>query len=457
MIRPWQEIPVKIKNTGVALSITLLILLLVSGCSDGHSDPFDGPVRTFWTYNFRNSSSVMITARLMATGDHCLVYVQGGKEDQIGTDRALDLALEFDNDIYGLVRGSFGEEPDMDGNGKVIILVLDIQDWYGTPDSDGSYYAGYFHSADLYTGITSNRADMFYMDCFPGTVGDRTFYNTLAHEFQHMINYNQKVFIQGGLPNETWIDEGLSSAAEQLYGGTITEKVDYWNYDPRDYIALGTSFLSWSGFLENYASVYLFFRWVEAQASNGSGIYKEIIDNGTSDYRAVLEPVQTRIGNLNDADWADTLLSWYLTNLLQESGTLFSYGQLPDLTLTPSWFNSTDWYEPGEPWNLYAGEGIYLYLGDLPQTVSITGGGSGIHYAGVNTQTGAIDRDGSDGYTGDVLVACNGSAVPAASATDYEQTAPLPAVSAVAISRTKSRTMPDKMPVDALPGRETRY
>jgi hypothetical protein len=39
---------------------------------------------------------------------------------------------------------------------------------------------------------------------------------TFLHELQHLINFSQHVVVQGGAPEEGWLDEGLSIRAEEL-------------------------------------------------------------------------------------------------------------------------------------------------------------------------------------------------------------------------------------------------
>jgi hypothetical protein len=39
---------------------------------------------------------------------------------------------------------------------------------------------------------------------------------TFLHELQHLINFSQHVVVQGGVPEEGWLDEGLSIRAEEL-------------------------------------------------------------------------------------------------------------------------------------------------------------------------------------------------------------------------------------------------
>lgn len=119
----------------------------------------------------------------------------------------------------------------MDGNRKVDILLYDIQDGF---DGTGGFFAGYFYGRDLYNVSNSNQSEIFYIDSYPlmgiGAAKDVSqAYTTLAHEFQHMVNFNQNFLKENdGEGMDTWLDEALSMAAEQIYTGeALTDRIDY--------------------------------------------------------------------------------------------------------------------------------------------------------------------------------------------------------------------------------------
>ncbi|WP_157075946.1 Ig-like domain-containing protein [Neobacillus fumarioli] len=172
------------------------------------------------------------------------------------------------------------------------ILCYDIQDGF---TGSGAYVAGYFYPGDLYNTDHSNRSEIFYIDTYPamgnGTTKDVSqVYSTLAHEFQHMVNYNQKVLVQGNTKGmDTWLNEGLSMAAEQIYDGHgLSDQVDYYNNSTS--IQNGHSLLYWDyngDTLSNYALSYLFVQYVKLQAGQGDRIFKEIIQDRASTYQAI--------------------------------------------------------------------------------------------------------------------------------------------------------------------------
>jgi hypothetical protein len=237
-----------------------------------------------------------IKATLKYSGVHANVWVA---DSNITSDKAAELGREFDNKIYGIDVTNFGNESDVDGNHKVNILCYDIQDDFL---NSGGYIAGYFDPRDLFDVPNSNYSEIFYIDTNPlmgtGTEKDVSqAYSTLAHEFQHMINFNQNVLVQGGYPMDVWIDEGLSMAAEQIYSGyALGDRIDYYNNDTA--IANGLSFLNWDNntdVLANYSLAYLFMQYLRIQSGQGNQIYKQLINDSNTGYLAVQDLIHKYI------------------------------------------------------------------------------------------------------------------------------------------------------------------
>ncbi|MED4963747.1 Ig-like domain-containing protein [Heyndrickxia coagulans] len=252
-------------------------------------DYVKGDSKSFYVQNTETSDFSSISATLLYSGDHANVWVNN---NDITEDEAALLGKEFDNKIYQSDVDNFGMPSDVDQNGKVNILCYDIQDGFS---GSGGYVAGYFSPRDLYNYSYSNQSEIFYIDTYPlmgmfGTKDVSQAYSTLAHEFQHMINFNQKVFVQGLTDTtDTWMDEGLSMAAEQIYtGAPLNDRIDYYNEDAD--ITKGHSLLYWDyagDTLANYSLSYLFMEYLKAQCGQGNTIYKELINDPHTDYQAV--------------------------------------------------------------------------------------------------------------------------------------------------------------------------
>lgn len=268
-----------------------------------------GDTRDFYVYNFVTKVYDQITATLKSSGTKSDVWVNTPDYDMTNAD-ADKITAEFDNNISPKITSVFGQPSDTDEDGKINILCYDIKDGFS---GSGGYYAGYFDPNDLYentsgnpypydTNPNSNQSEVFYIDVYPGmgigTPKDVTqCYGTIAHEFQHMVNWNQNFFIEGdtdSTDNSTWLNEALSEAASQVYSGQVSQsRIDYYNSSST--ITSGSPLLRWDSTLDNYSLAYLFSQYVKEQAGIGDAVFTEIMLSTYNDYRAVEEVIQNHI------------------------------------------------------------------------------------------------------------------------------------------------------------------
>ncbi|MCH8837645.1 MAG: hypothetical protein IIA60_07565, partial [Candidatus Marinimicrobia bacterium] len=100
--------------------------------------------------------------------------------------------------IKALAEKIFGPPTDIDGNGQVFILLLDVRDGWDSTSST-SFIAGYFDPKDQ--GPEGNFADIIYLDTYPGATHTLLILETLAHEYQHLIHYGRHA------DEEKWVTE----------------------------------------------------------------------------------------------------------------------------------------------------------------------------------------------------------------------------------------------------------
>lgn len=129
---------------------------------------------------------------------------------------------EWDKKIFPRLSKTFGSPSDINGDGKVDILVLDIRDG---ARPNGPFVAGFFDPIDLNPDLPgsflrSNEREVLYMDGreLVQILGrdPLAFLSTLAHEFQHLIRYPR--MLNRGFLDEIWINEGTSEVASDLAG-----------------------------------------------------------------------------------------------------------------------------------------------------------------------------------------------------------------------------------------------
>ncbi|MDR3200493.1 MAG: hypothetical protein LBT68_03440 [Spirochaetales bacterium] len=408
------------------------ILLLCAACREAPEvEPL--PAGSFWasTNYTAGNKWYALEADLMAFGAYCEVYVAKDQQDRVSPEEAKSIADEFDTNIYGIITGTFGPASDVDENGKIVIFMLDIRDGYSGKGSE-SYVAGYFNPEHSLSGPGhphSNQADMIYMDTYPGLTSfayRNNFNITLAHEFQHLVNFNQ-TYIQGeGKQFDLWINEGLSSAAEYLYTkGHIDKKINYYKTEqPTGEIHRGVNFVNWTGNYSSYSTVYLFFQWLRIHA--GNDIYKEIFKSPLMNYEAVVTAIR-KLSQENQMgkDWAAILENWFIanafcvsTNINGAKPHIYGYGG-EIIGLQSQWsydsgFNSSYLLAPGE--------GIYVRM--AKKTDPLPSGMDTVVYKNIGL---TLRSEGAN-----ICLIFNKDGVASDSGNGARVSAPLPSVAAYA-------------------------
>ena len=206
----------------------------VTGPAKVVTPPVVGALRTFTVCAVNDCSAFKpVTARVRTVGAHVAVYV-----DTLAPPGGLDssqiaaLTQTFDTHVYTVDTAAFGSVSDIDSNGVVIVLMTPaVNSLVTTAEcTSGGFVAGFFFPPDLdpFTASQYNHGEIFYtvvadpngtLSC-AHTVEDvvTTLPGTFLHELQHLISFNQHVLIRGGPVEDLWLDESLSSFAEELGG-----------------------------------------------------------------------------------------------------------------------------------------------------------------------------------------------------------------------------------------------
>ena len=264
-----------------------------------------GDTHRFMIRNY-SPDGLYMTFKVLAKGEHCYVWTPVSTNanvyplDSIDPDYARMAADMFDSK-YDLMRESFGEHTNgAHGDGRLSILYYNIHD--GWQPGQG-YIGGYFSASDLYY----NGMPILNIDTYPGVirpdedgvmVSDITgTYSPTVHEYQHLICYSRVGTA------DTWIDECMSSAAEEICfpGSCVYRRIQTWTHhdysehqdwdDPPcevEYAAEhsaenGFSLYDWSSgmttddILVLYAQVSLFAQYMYSRF--GNTVFRRIIDN----------------------------------------------------------------------------------------------------------------------------------------------------------------------------------
>ena len=172
-----------------------------------------GATRSFTLSNQDNDTQFSIQAKLEYKTDHVYMWVETSPEKlRLNTRNLKKAGDSFENGIYKVNRDFFGSEaqPGVDCDQRLVVLHA---------SGIGKSVGGYFSSPDGFPRTVrgdSNEAEMFVMHAAPNyngsDPGSISYMSTMAHEFQHMISYNNTH--AGNL----WLEEGAAQFSERLNG-----------------------------------------------------------------------------------------------------------------------------------------------------------------------------------------------------------------------------------------------
>ncbi|MCO6450761.1 MAG: immune inhibitor A [Caldilineales bacterium] len=268
----------------------------------------EGDVIEFWAGNTDTDENFRVNAELLVKSENLYMWVEEGVD--VDVDDLRRSAELFDQVIYPTDREFFGSEwtPGIDNDPRLHILHA-----HGL----GNTVAGYYSSADEVSSLVnpySNEKEMFYINLDNNRPGS-TFYDaTLAHEFQHMIHWNED------LNESTWLNEGASELATQL----------------TDLFRSGDSYLPDQAFADNpdiqlntwpdsdesyahYGNAYLFMNYFLSRF--GEDASKALVAeqaNGMESVDAVMQDLG--IGLTSDEIFADWVIANWLDDPSLEDG-----------------------------------------------------------------------------------------------------------------------------------------
>lgn len=320
--------------------------------------------REFVAYQKINEEEVLIrfNANKIASSSIADAYIQEGYHiDKDIVNKIMDnfTQIFIDNiETYGAIT-------DVDQNKKILLVFFNIN---GDKVLSGeSYIGGYFYSGDLISG-EGNDGEILYIDCINVENNVDALCGTIAHEFQHLINYYMNDILLER-PSDLWLNEALSESSEILYRKAIPQhRLIYYNRDPKNIIANGQYFYIWNNIVENYSTVSLFMYWLATHSANGYSIYKDIAQAGylyRGSYLAVLNAAKNNIPDLNRANWGKILLAWFEANYRNNLSGIYGYKGNIEISPPRSATSSTGQI------NLYPGHGVYISDINIPQVPGI--------------------------------------------------------------------------------------
>lgn len=326
------------------------------------------------------SNFVQKSATLRAAGTYCYVWVvddfysSTAGENKVDSAIAQEYADAFDK-MYPMITNVFGNESDKiyyypkwrnmenysSTGTKINIVVYDIGNDYSLSENQQCGIVGYFYAKDyIYNysekGVTSNNGKYFYIDSGYANSNFDTTISTLAHEFQHMVNYNQKT-VSHDLTSGQWYNEMLSMLCEDM----MQEHLGIKDEDsPKARTKVFNAYYYYSGISEynsdkqicSYATAFSFGSFI-ARNFGGAELVQKISQNSLVDN----DSITNAVNSLNGTNYTyDDLFEKYLLALSRNS--TYTHNKDADCTLK---YNSGDYssnpYEyPMTAYNIFDSE-----------------------------------------------------------------------------------------------------
>ncbi|MDF3819881.1 peptidase MA family protein [Leptospira sp. 96542] len=265
---------------------TLLFLTAFLISANACSAPND-----FWARNITTNQSVCVTTELVYSGTNIEVY----RETSLTTGYNFNaFGQRFDTVTYPKLVSTFGAPSDVDKDGKVKILALDIKDG---ATSTSSFVAGFYDPVNYFPdsvifGLRSNYAEILYMDgkeLIAATQSDaNAFDSTAAHEFQHLIRFPYSY--DSGVSDDVWVNEGTSEVASDIAGyGPQTSRIQCYRGSTCSGGINNVSMLEWNSqadIIKQYSFAYVFMRFLydssgTTEAERNSFFRKTVVGNAS--------------------------------------------------------------------------------------------------------------------------------------------------------------------------------
>lgn len=308
-----------LKNSEDALNVAALQPLLSVGST-----------RSFKSLASLSSLSNYETfdATLVYASSSLYVYIDTRDVTSLSQSSIDSIATDFEDIAVPIEHELFGYESDVDDDGHITILMTQVVNGLS---SSGGLITGYFFPGDLFATSSSNPAsnemEIFYT-LVPDPSGshgipisesftvDNVLPGVLAHEFQHMISYNQKVFLQAGATEDPWLNEGLSHFAEDItgFGNENPARERIFLANPSQISIAPTS----SPSLGQRGGAYLFVRYLYEQSSNGTQFIQNLYNSSNTGTANIEHAFAGSSPSLNQFN--ELMNQWAIALTLSETG-----------------------------------------------------------------------------------------------------------------------------------------
>src|SRR3989344_3610276 len=322
-----------LKNKILILPIIFLAVFIFA--QTAHADTLGQNEKFFIDSSYDADSGTSAGATLRYISGHAYFYVQDKYWDALSqelkstrTEDIRALAAEFDSVIYPRMISFFGSEPNpgIDNDSKITILLTRL-----VPSAGGYFDTGNQYSVNALPH--SNEREMIYLNV--EVLNDkRKISMFLAHEFQHLISFEQKDVIRK-VQDDIWLNELRSEYAveflgynNELSGSNIERRLRAFLLEPYG------SITEWKNKSPDYGEVALFGRYLAEKYS--PKVIADTLKNNLAGVRSVNESLHQ---NGFDDNFLQVFNNWLIANSINnvnfgdELG--YSGGGLYNFTVKP--------------------------------------------------------------------------------------------------------------------------
>ncbi|MDP4006977.1 MAG: hypothetical protein Q8P55_00055, partial [bacterium] len=274
-----------------------------------------------------------VSATLLKVGFEVYFYVESDWWERLSNVeqsevqlRIADLDREFHARIYPTLTAVFGSEwnPGIDEDPRITVLFEQMKEEAG----------GYTNYANEYERVQypkSNEREMIHLNT--RFAKDPIAKSFLAHEFVHLITFNQKERLYN-VSEEVWLNEARAEYASTLLGyedvfqgSNLQRRVQAFLDKPSD------SLTQWEGEKHDYATANLFAHYLVDQY--GLGILQDSLKSSKTGIASLDELLKEDFAT----SFVDVFTNWTITLFLNDCGAgkeyCYSNPNLKNLRITP--------------------------------------------------------------------------------------------------------------------------